>query len=125
MAHDGYARVSLDVAHERAGAARDDQVDHIVQRQQLVDRLARLHQPNQARRQLRLQRLGDRLQRKSRSATAVTRQCQHTQTRRVRPSRLYLVQRAVGVDGLLAALDEEAVAAAERQRSHLRQRIRP
>jgi len=50
MAHDGDARVSLYVAHERAGAARDDQVDHVVQRQQLVDCLARLHQPNQARR---------------------------------------------------------------------------
>ena len=42
MAHDGYARSALDLAHERVAPARDDEVDVPVLREQRGDFRARL-----------------------------------------------------------------------------------
>ena len=42
VAHDGYARAALDLAHERVAPARDDEVDVLVLREQRGDLGARL-----------------------------------------------------------------------------------
>ena len=62
MAHDGDARVVLDVADEAVAAARDDEVDVLVEREQRGDLRARLDRLDVAGRDRRLgERVLDRL----------------------------------------------------------------
>mmetsp|Transcript_22104 Transcript_22104/g.61356 ORF Transcript_22104/g.61356 Transcript_22104/m.61356 type:complete len:229 (-) Transcript_22104:879-1565(-) len=94
MAQDRDLCVGLDVLHQRVGAAGDDEVDDVVQGKQVVDALAACHEADQGRVDVWRQGLGD-----------------------------DAVEAGIGVCGLLAALEEEAVARADCQRSNLREGI--
>mmetsp|Transcript_13638 Transcript_13638/g.35193 ORF Transcript_13638/g.35193 Transcript_13638/m.35193 type:complete len:227 (-) Transcript_13638:113-793(-) len=88
--------VVLDVAHELARAARDDEVDVGVELEEVGDLVAR----------------GDELHERAGQAAGVQRVGDDG------------VQGPVGVRGLLAALEQQAVAAADGQRRDLGQRVR-
>ena len=91
------ARVVHDVAHKGVGAARDDEVDVLVEREHLAHVLARGQQPRPA----------------------------HGQARSLAGLLQHGVKRRIGVHRLAPALEQHGVAALHAQPGNLHQRVRP